>query len=233
MKNILRPIAIIISALALLTAPSSVMAQDVESYKFDIGGGIGFSGYLGDANESNLLKHPGVAANIEGRYLFDPRWAVRAQLTYASISGNTTDFDNKLPYGNNYKFKASLLDLGVRGEVNFFAFGIGETYKRLRRWSPYLSLGLGVTMSFCGESKTAALSLPMGVGVRYKLRPRINLSAEFTMTKTFGDHMDGKDLSDLYQIKSSFIKNTDWYSTFMVGISFEFGPRCTTCQRKD
>lgn len=206
-------------------------AQDVESYKFDIGGGIGFSGYLGDANESNLLKHPGFAANVEGRYLIDPRWAVRAQLTYASLSGNTADWENVLPGNKDYKFSASVFDLGFRGEFNFFNFGIGETYKRLRRWSPFISLGLGVSVSSCGGSTAAGLNIPMGVGVRYKLRQRVNLTAEFTMTKTFSDHMDGKDLSDLYEIKSSFIKNTDWYSTFMIGISYEFGPRCTVCNR--
>nr|WP_302064290.1 hypothetical protein [uncultured Duncaniella sp.] len=34
-----------------------------ETYRFDLGAGIGMSGYLGDANESNLLSHPGFAAD--------------------------------------------------------------------------------------------------------------------------------------------------------------------------
>jgi hypothetical protein len=67
----------------------------------------------------------------------------------------------------------------------------------------------------------------MGVGVKYKLKPRWNLAAEFTMTKVFGDKVDG--LSDLTGIKSSFIKNTDWYSLLSVSISYEFGLRCATC----
>ena len=53
------------------------------------------------------------------------------------------------------------------------------------------------------------------------------------MTKVFGDKVDGKYLTDLYGIKSSFLKNTDWYSTLTVGISYEFGPRCATCHRID
>ena len=83
----------------MVSAPH-IPAQDiVESYKFDLGAGIGMSGYLGDANESNLLKHPGFAANIGGRYLFDSRWAVRAQLSMLTLSGNTADFSNVLPDG--------------------------------------------------------------------------------------------------------------------------------------
>lgn len=119
-----------------------------------------------------------------------------------------------------------------RAEFNFFGYGIGETYKRLKRWSPYLSLGLGVTLASC-DGTSAALSLPMAFGVKYKLRPRLNLMAEFAMTKVFGDHVDGPQLSDLYTIKSSFLKNTDWYSTIMITISYEFGKRCATCHYVD
>ena len=46
-------------------------------------------------------------------------------------------------------------------------------------------------------------------------------------------HIDGKDLSDLATIKSSFLKNNDWYSRFTVGISYEFGKRCETCHYVD
>lgn len=217
--------------LSLMVTALDVHAQD-ETYKFDFGGGIGMSGYLGDANESALFKHPGFGAQLSMRYLFDTRWAVRGVLTTASLSGNTADFDNVLPDGAQYSFNSQIYDLGVRGEFNFFAYGIGETYKRLKRWSPYLALGLGVTVASC-EGTSVAMSLPMAFGVKYKLRPRLNLMAEFSMTKVFGDKVDGKELNDLYTIQSSFLKNTDWYSTLMITISYEFGKRCTTCHYVD
>ena len=53
------------------------------------------------------------------------------------------------------------------------------------------------------------------------------------MTKVFGDNVDSRELTDLYQIKSSFLKNTDWYSTLMFSVSYEFGERCVTCHRID
>lgn len=226
-------LTLVVTAVAAQSHHAS--AQDVvESYKFDFGAGLGMSGYLGDANESNLFKHPGFAADIAARYLFDSRWAVRAQLSMATLSGNTADFDNVLPGNASYEFKSTVYDLGVRGECNFFAYGIGETYKRLRRWTPFLSLGVGVTMSANGSgSSYVAFNIPMGIGVKYKFAPRWNLIAEFTMTKTFGDKIDSDELTDIYQIKSSFLKNTDWYSTLTVGVSFEFGPRCVTCHRID
>lgn len=191
------------------------------------------SGYLGDANESNMFARPGVAFNASLRYLVNTRWAFRAMLTAASLSGDTDGMENVLPGGATYKFKSWVYDLGARAEFNFFNYGIGESYKQLSRVSPYLSLGLGVVMASVEGDTFTAMTLPMGIGVKYKVRPRLNLGAEFTMTKVFGDNIDGKQLSDLYLIKSSFLKNTDWYSTLMFSVSYEFGERCVTCHRID
>ena len=71
----------------------------------------------------------------------------------------------------------------------------------------------------------------MGVGVKYKWKERLNLGLEFTMRKGFGDRLDG--LSDLNGIKSSFAKNTDWYSVFMFTITYEFSKRCKVCHYVD
>lgn len=212
---------------------SAQTQASVEKYKFDIGAGLGVSGYLGDANESNLFASPGVGMNASFRYLINSRWALRGLLTAASLSGSTADMENVLPEGKVYEFKSWIYDLGARAEFNFFNYGIGESYKQLSRVSPYLSLGLGVAMSRSGGDSFVAMTLPMGFGVKFKLRPRVNLGMEFTMTKVLGDNADSRELKDLYQIKSSFLKNTDWYSTLMLSISYEFGERCVTCHRID
>ena len=229
MKSMLRILTVI---LAVVSAGVAAHAQE-EEYKFDIGAGVGMSGYLGDVNHSNLFRRPGFVGQLSFRYLIDTRWAIRGLFTAASLSGTTADMDNVLPEGKVYDFKSWVYDLGGRVEFNFFNYGIGESYKNLSRVSPYLSLGLGVTMSNTAGESYVAMSLPMGFGVKYKVKSRVNLSLEFCMTKVFGDHVDSGELSDLYQIKSSFLKNTDWYSTIMLGISYEFGKLCVTCHRID
>lgn len=221
--------------LYLLTA--GLMAQagtdDDASCRFDAGASVGISGYLGDANSSNFLKHPGFGGNLAMRYLPNSRMAFRAVLSAASLSGDTADWDNVLPGGENYSFKATDIDFSIRYEFNFMPYGIGETYKNLRKWTPYFVAGLGVNIAACDGHTAVAPSIPLGAGVKFKLRPRLNLTAEMTFTKVFGDKVDGQNLSDLYGIKSSFIKNTDWVSMITVGISFEFSPRCSTCHYVD
>lgn len=232
MRSLLIITAIFITMLAPARGVSQTQAS-VEEYKFDIGAGIGMTGYLGDANESNLFAHPGFGFNGSFRYLINSRWAIRGLVTAASLSGSTADMENVLPEGKVYDFKSWVYDIGARAEFNFFNYGIGESYKQLKRFSPYLSLGLGVAMSSTGGENFVAMSLPMGFGVKFKARPRVNIGFEFTMTKVFGDHIDSAELADLYKIKSSFLKNTDWYSTLTLSVSYEFGRRCVICHRID
>lgn len=220
-------------AVSLIIAMLSVALTDKTcsqeaAYKFDLGASLGVSGYLGDANTSNVMSHPGFAAGASFRYLINTRWAMKGVFTTAGLSGNSADMENVYPGGQTYEFTSTVYDLGARAEFNFFNYGIGETYRKLRRWTPYLSLGFGVTMAKA-DGTHVAMNIPMGVGLRYKLTPRINLGLEWSMTKVLGDNVDSTVLDDLYEIKSSFIKNTDWYSLIMFSISYEFGERCKSC----
>lgn len=205
-------------------------AQDAP-YKFDFGGQVGMSGYVGDAS-SSIFAHPGMSAGLTFRYLPDVRWCLRTLVGYRTLSGNTADMDDVFPDGAEYSFNSTVFDLQERLEFNFLPYGIGETYKRLRRWTPYLGVGLGVSLSTCDGNTNLGFNIPMAFGVKYKARPRLNLAMEFSMTKVFSDHMDGP-LSDLHQIKSSFARNTDWYSDITFSVTYEFGERCATCHYVD
>ena len=214
-----------IAIIALLAAIAiNAMAQD---YRFEIGAALGTTGYLGDVNRGNFLRNPGVSGGGVFRFLKDYRWAFKGSLNVATISGDSKNEKAAFAGGNTYSFSSTLIDLGAQVEFNFFNFGIGSKYKNLKRLTPYLTLGLGGTMASCSGSSAFAVNLPMGVGVKYKIKERLNMGAEFTMRKCFGDKIDG--LSDLNGLKSSFAKNTDWYSLIQVSVTWEFGKRCRVC----
>ncbi len=225
-------LAYIVAVIVMIVAmPARTVAQETP-YKFDFGAGIGMSGYQGEAAKT-LFSHPGFAGQIGVRYLPTSRWAIRGTIDVLTISGNTADMDNVLPGGQQYDFKSTVYDIGGRVEFNFFSYGIGETYKKMRRWTPYLSLGVGVTMAMCDGESAFGPNIPFAFGFKFKLKERLNLVTEFAVVKVFNDHIDGKDLADLATIKSSFLKNNDWYSRFTVGLTFEFGKRCETCHYVD
>lgn len=216
--------------LTLLTS-QKVSAQ--EDYRFDIGGGFGMTGYLGDANTSFLWKNPGWDFNALFRYIINPRLDLRTNLFVGNLRGDSSQMTDVFPGGQNFKFSTTFYELSEMFEFNFFNYGIGETYRKLKRFSPYITAGLGATLWSVDGSTGAAFTIPIGCGLKFKINRRLNLGLEFLMKKTFTDRLDGANLDDPYGIQSSFMKNTDWYSTFTVTLSYEFSKRCAVCNYKD
>lgn len=214
----------LIISLFLMLAALPVMAQQ---YKYEAGPTLGMTGYLGEANNGILFKHPSFTIGGIFRYTHNSRWAFKANLNYANIRGDSMYDESWYPDGANYKMSSHLIDLGLTAEFNFLNYGIGPTYKKYKRISPYMVAGVGFVFAVCDGSNYASFTVPLGIGVKYKLKERLNLGFEFTMRKEFSDRIDG--FSDLFDIKHSFAKNTDWYSFAMFTVSYEFGKRCIKC----
>lgn len=220
-------------ALALLATflPTKTMAQ--EDYRFDIGAGLGMTGYLGDANTANLWSEPGWDFEALFRYIANPRWAFKTNFYAGNLRGDSSKMTNVFPGGETFSFSTTFYELGEMVEFNFFNYGMGETYRKLKRISPYIAAGIGMTVWSIDGKTGAAFNIPLGVGLKYKLSQRWNIGFEFLMKKTFSDRLDGEQLKDPSGIKSSFMKNTDWYSTMSLTISYEFSKRCAVCNYKD
>lgn len=223
--------AFLILTVLLFAAGAPCAAQ--EDYRFDAGGGFGMTGYLGDANTSNLWSNPGFDGMLLFRYLRSPRIAFKTGFYIGTLSGNTADMADVLPDAAQFKFSTTFFELSEMFEFNFFNYGIGESYRKLKRWSPYITAGVGATMWTTDGYTGGAFTLPFGIGAKFKLNERLNLGLEFLMKKTFADKLDGTNLSDPHAIKSGFAKNTDWYSTLSVTLSYEFSKRCAVCNYKE
>ena len=113
-----------------VSALTGLRAQEAR-YMWDFGVSLGMSGYTGDANEEFAFRRPGIHADLFGRYNFNSRWSGRVQAGVNSISGNTSDMNNALPGGADYRFTATVADLAVRGDFNLFP--VFYTYLTLLR----------------------------------------------------------------------------------------------------
>lgn len=216
--------SLFVIALLLLLVPVTAMAQQ---YKYEGGPMLGMTGYLGEANNGNLFKHPSFTIGGIFRYNHNSRWAFKGNLNYANIRGNSMYDESWYPDGVNYDFSSSLFDLGLTAEFNFLNYGRGPAYKRYKPISPYMVAGVGFVFAICNGHNQASFTIPFGIGVKYKFKERLNLGFEFTMRKEFSDRIDG--YSDLFGIKHSFAKNTDWYSFAAFSVTYEFGKRCIKC----
>ncbi len=211
----------------LLLVVSVALEVSAQQYKYEVGPSLGMTGYLGDVNNGNLFRHPGVTVGGMFRYAHNSRWAFKANLNFATISGNSRDIEMKFPDGKEYDFSSSLIDAGFTAEFNFLNYGRGPAYKKYKPISPYMVAGVGFVFAISNGHNQASFTIPLGIGVKYKLKERLNLGFEFTMRKEFSDRID--HLSDLFDIKHSFAKNTDWYSFAMFSVTYEFGKRCIKC----
>ncbi|MDE6272956.1 MAG: porin family protein [Muribaculaceae bacterium] len=222
---------LIFTLLAAVFLPEETAAQ--EDYRFDIGGGLGMTGYLGDANTSNLYQNPSWDAELFLRYIANSRWAFKSNFYVGGLRGDSSQMTNVFPSDETFKFSTTFYEIGELAEFNFFNYGMGEYYRKLKRFSPYITGGLSMTLWTVGGKTYAGFTLPFGIGAKFKVNRRLNIGLEFLMKKVFTDRLDGEMLSDPMGIKSSFAKNTDWYSTLTFTISYEFSKRCAVCHYKD
>ena len=212
----------------------SITNLQAQEYKYEIGGMAGGSFYMGDANKNSLFKSMGPALGAVFRYNANFRWAFKGNLMWGQVSGSTAGLENVFPEGAQASFSRSLIELGGQMEFNFFPYSDKFAYLNAKRFSPYVFIGLGLTVAPGKGNTFAGPNIPLGVGVKYKIKNRINLGCEFSFRKLFGDDFDVTDdnntlLDSPYKIKGSFLKNKDWYSFLLLSVTWDFGPRNRPC----
>ena len=212
---------------ALLALVASVHAQTDPEYKLELGGGIGMVSYQGDFS-SGLFKNLQPMFTVLAKYRFDPRRAVALNVSYGQLKGSSEDVKTYYPLTTTYDFKSKVADVGLRLEYNFWPFGTGYEYRGAKRLTPYVAIGLGMTIAKAEGKSATGVNMPIGVGVKYKMGDRLNLAAEWAMHFTSSDELDG--IKDPYGIKSSgLFKNTDCYSHLRLSLSYDLWAKCRTC----
>lgn len=208
-----------------------------QEYKYEIGGAIGTSSYMGDVNKTNLFFNPGLSGGAIYRYNMTFNWAIKFNLMAGNVSGSSIATGNKFPFEEVASFTRNFLDLGTQIEFNFLPYSDKYAYIGTRSYTPYVFVGTGITFAD-GNNKFIGLNLPFGVGVKYKFKNRLNIGLELSLRKLFDDDFDVKDnstnwsLDKPYGIKSSLLKNRDWYSQTMIFMTWEFKPKVDPCHGK-
>ncbi|MCL2651127.1 MAG: porin family protein [Candidatus Azobacteroides sp.] len=217
---------LIISIIVCTTA----VAQE---YRYEIGGGLGLSSYMGDANQNNPFTgfHPSFEAILRKNTNF--RWALKTNLLMGSVSGNTNKSGNVYPGNATAEFSRSFYELGEHIEFNFLPYSDKFAYLQTSKFSPYLMVGLGFTLA-SGDNTFFGINLPVGVGLKYKIKNRVNLGLEYSVKKLFKDDFDapgksGFNLDNPYQLNGSIMKNRDWYTTLIFSVTWDFGPNNRKC----
>jgi hypothetical protein len=218
----------LLALVCMFSALLTVSAQDDPEYRMEVGGGLGLVSYQGDFN-SSLTGGMQPMAALVAKYRYNPRMALGASICFGKIKGSSRDVKTWYPETAEvpYSFNSQLIDLTVRYEYNFWAYGTGQEYYGARRVAPFIALGLGLTHADAKKGVFTA-NLPLGFGVKAKLGERLNLTAEWSMHFTGSDELDG--MKDPYGIKSSgLFKNTDCFSVLQIALTYDIWAKCKTC----
>lgn len=231
-----------IMILLLMLGTLMTQAQELE-YKAEVGGMIGLCSYLGDVN-SNPMKSPSYMVGALVRRNFNQRMVIKGNLAMGRVGGNSSgryipvDAGSKTPEGGlpmeTIHFGRSVLDLGAQFEFNFWGYGTGTGYKGNSPVTPYALLGLGATLVTGGGAKASgALNMPVGLGLKYKVRPRINVGLEWTFRFSTTDALDTKkgytQLDNPYHTGNTMLKNKDCYSFLNLFMSYDICPKYRKC----
>ena len=206
--------------LIIILLAGTVPTLWAQEYKYEIGGMAGGAFYMGDANKNTIFKGMNPAVGAVFRYNINFRWALKANLMWGQVSGKTEGMENVFPNNAQTSFNRSIMELGGQAEFNFFPYSDKFDYAGAKRFSPYVLVGIGLTVAPGGGKTFASPNIPLGVGMKYKIKNRLNLGCEFSFRKLFGDGLEGKDmLDDPYGVKGSALKNKDWYSFLLLSVT--------------
>ena len=193
----------------LAVATTVIQAQDEPEYRLEIGAGVGAVNYLGDYNASLFSELQPMGA-VMAKYKANPHMAVALTAGFGKLQGSSDKAKTWYPEGESnelgrYEFSKSLIDVNLRFEYNFWAYGTGKEYRGARRLAPFIALGIGSA-----------------------IHGRVNLTAEWRVHFALSDLLDGKE--DPYGIKSSgLFKNTDGYSVLQLAVTYDLWAKCKTC----
>lgn len=210
--------AIAFTAITFIVSNRS-FAQDAIVQEGEFGIGIGGAHYFGDLNTRARLNRVKPAATVFFRKNFGNYIAGRVAASFAQVGySDVYNTHNEYMYRRNLSFNSNVWELAVQGDFNFFRFMPGEPQYN---YTPYVTLGVGVfsydPYAYLDGEKiflrpegtegqgrvpdrkqysSMGISFPIGVGFKYSVNERINISFEILHRITNTDYLD--DVSTTY-----------------------------------
>ena len=206
---------VFLAAILTLTAK----AQEEYIQKGEFGFSFGAAHYFGDLNTRASVNRPKPAVGIFFRKQFGNYVGLRIGAHYAQLGYSDTYSKNDYQKTRNLSFNSNIWEIAVQGDFNFFKFIPSDPD---HSFTPYVTLGVGLfsydpyaylngkkeflrplgtegqNVGYDGRKQysTMAVCIPFGVGIKYNISQKVNLSVEVCHRFTTTDYLD--DVSTTY-----------------------------------
>ena len=185
----------------------------------ELGIALGAGHYFGDLNTRAALNRPKFAGGIFFRKQMNNYISLKLGANYAALGYSDIYSKNETQQRRNLSFNTNVWELAISGEFNFFKFYPGvEGYN----FTPYVSLGIGLfsydPYAYLGGEKyhlrglgtegqgsslypgrtpygSTAMCIPLAVGMKYAISPKVNIFGEVGYRFTNTDYLDDVSLT--------------------------------------
>ncbi|UAY51836.1 type IX secretion system protein PorG [Ferruginibacter albus] len=199
-------------------------AQFGEFLQGEFGFTAGVSNYFGDLNPSSSFSHPKPAVGIFYLKQFNNYLGMRVSAHYTQLGYSDIYNNNSFQRLRNLSFNTDIWELAVHGDFNFFKFVPGDDKyfftpfisigAGIFTYDPYAYVqGRKVYLRPLGTEGqninykdaegnvrspygSMAFCFPVGIGIKYNISNRTNLSFQITHRLTNTDYID--DVSTTY-----------------------------------
>jgi hypothetical protein len=188
---------------------------------WEIGGGIGGAGYMGEFNLNNPLKFSGINANLFAKKNVNGMFGVRFNYSYGQIKGDDAKSENLQEINRNLNFQTSINEVAALMDFNLFEFNAGGDFGKT--FTPYIFTGVaafhfnpkasynGQTYNLAGFTtegqampyKKFAISIPYGIGMKYNYKGAWSIFSELGYRTAFTDYID--DVSGRYPASPTLV----------------------------
>lgn len=211
-----------------------VLASSAHAQRYDyvqqgeFGITAGAAHYFGDINTRAALNRPKPALGLFFRKQFGNYVGLRIAAHYAQLGYSDTYSKNDYQKARNLSFNSNIWEVALQGDFNFFKFIPGDPD---HLFTPYVTLGIGAfsydpyayldgkkeflrplgtegqAIGYKGRKQygTMAFCFPLGVGVKYNISDKMNISFEVAQRFTTTDYLD--DVSTTYIGANNFLPN--------------------------
>lgn len=194
----------------------TILILPAVAQKSELGFFGGTSFYLGDLNRNKIFAKSQLAGGLVYRYNVSPRWAVRANVIFASVRASDAETNNNDP--RNLSFRSPITEISLQAELNFMRL---YTDWEKNKFAPYIFAGIGLFsfnpkaefngvyydlqplgtegQGLDGQKKKYSLTnvaIPFGIGLKYNISKIMTIGIEWSMRYTFTDYLD--DVSGNY-----------------------------------
>jgi hypothetical protein len=208
---------------AFLLAMFITFNANAQTYEYvqkgEFGITAGLAHYFGDINTRAGINRPKPAVGAFFRKAFGNYVGLRISAHFLQLGYSDTYSKNDFQKTRNLSFNTNVWELALQGDFNFFKFVPGDPY---HSFTPYITLGVGAftfdpyaylngkkeflrplgtegqLIGYNGRKpyNTLAISIPLGVGIKYNINDRMNFSIEVAHRFTTTDYLD--DVSTTY-----------------------------------